>query len=63
MKAVLQAGWLFTVAVGNFIVLIVAELAEFPEQVKTEGAAASARKKKKQNTRMFQSKRVHVVLC
>ncbi|CAL8268092.1 unnamed protein product [Lota lota] len=32
MKAVLQAGWLFTVAVGNFIVLIVAELAQIPEQ-------------------------------
>lgn len=33
MKAVLQAGWLFTVAVGNFIVLIVAELAQLPEKV------------------------------
>jgi hypothetical protein len=33
MKAVLQAGWLFTVAIGNFIVLIVAELAQIPEQV------------------------------
>ncbi|XP_054644008.1 solute carrier family 15 member 1 isoform X2 [Dunckerocampus dactyliophorus] len=32
MKAVLQAGWLFTVAVGNFIVLIVAELAKLPKQ-------------------------------
>uniref|UniRef100_A0A8C4GQV7 Solute carrier family 15 member 1a n=1 Tax=Dicentrarchus labrax TaxID=13489 RepID=A0A8C4GQV7_DICLA len=32
MKAVLQAGWLFTVAIGNFIVLIVAELAKLPEQ-------------------------------
>nr|AEX92274.1 oligopeptide transporter PEPT1 [Fundulus heteroclitus macrolepidotus] len=32
MKAVLQAGWLLTVAVGNFIVLIVAELAKFPKQ-------------------------------
>uniref|UniRef100_A0AAR2IR03 Solute carrier family 15 member 1 n=1 Tax=Pygocentrus nattereri TaxID=42514 RepID=A0AAR2IR03_PYGNA len=32
MKAVLQAGWLFTVAVGNFIVLIVAELAKLPDQ-------------------------------
>ncbi|XP_037345392.2 solute carrier family 15 member 1 [Pungitius pungitius] len=32
MKAVLQAGWLFTVAVGNFIVLIVAELAKIPKQ-------------------------------
>nr|XP_046259451.1 solute carrier family 15 member 1 [Scatophagus argus] len=32
MKAVLQAGWLFTVAIGNFIVLIVAELAKIPEQ-------------------------------
>lgn len=34
MKAVLQAGWLLTVAVGNFIVLIVAELAKLPKQVK-----------------------------
>ncbi|KAJ3592632.1 hypothetical protein NHX12_007759 [Muraenolepis orangiensis] len=32
MKAVLQAGWLFTVAIGNFIVLIVAEIAQIPEQ-------------------------------
>ncbi|XP_071331032.1 solute carrier family 15 member 1 isoform X2 [Trachinotus anak] len=32
MKAVLQAGWLFTVAIGNFIVLIVAELAKLPKQ-------------------------------
>ncbi|XP_061827540.1 solute carrier family 15 member 1 [Nerophis lumbriciformis] len=32
MKAVLQAGWLFTVAVGNFIVLIVAELAKIPKR-------------------------------
>uniref|UniRef100_A0A3Q3D6R5 Solute carrier family 15 member 1 n=1 Tax=Hippocampus comes TaxID=109280 RepID=A0A3Q3D6R5_HIPCM len=32
MKAVLQAGWLLTVAIGNFIVLIVAELAKIPEQ-------------------------------
>uniref|UniRef100_A0A3Q3LX88 Solute carrier family 15 member 1a n=1 Tax=Mastacembelus armatus TaxID=205130 RepID=A0A3Q3LX88_9TELE len=32
MKAVLQAGWLFTVAVGNFIVLIVAEIAKLPEK-------------------------------
>ncbi|XP_066542299.1 solute carrier family 15 member 1 [Hoplias malabaricus] len=32
MKAVLQAGWLFTVAVGNFIVLIVAELAKLPDK-------------------------------
>uniref|UniRef100_A0A6Q2YXS6 Solute carrier family 15 member 1a n=1 Tax=Esox lucius TaxID=8010 RepID=A0A6Q2YXS6_ESOLU len=32
MKAVLQAGWLFTVAVGNFIVLIVAEIAQIEEQ-------------------------------
>ncbi|KAM9851239.1 solute carrier family 15 member 1-like [Aulostomus maculatus] len=32
MKAVLQAGWLFTVAVGNFIVLIVAEIAKLPKQ-------------------------------
>lgn len=34
MKSVLQAGWLLTVAVGNFIVLIVAELAKLPKQVK-----------------------------
>lgn len=34
MKAVLQAGWLFTVAIGNFIVLIVAEIAKLPKQVK-----------------------------
>ena len=33
MKAVLQAGWLLTVAIGNFIVLIVAEVAKIPEQV------------------------------
>ncbi|XP_062287388.1 solute carrier family 15 member 1 [Scomber scombrus] len=32
MKSVLQAGWLLTVAVGNFIVLIVAELAKLPKQ-------------------------------
>ncbi|KAM9486814.1 solute carrier family 15 member 1 [Clarias gariepinus] len=32
MKAVLQAGWLFTVAVGNLIVLIVAELAKLPDK-------------------------------
>ncbi|XP_070770371.1 solute carrier family 15 member 1 [Enoplosus armatus] len=32
MKAVLQAGWLFTVAIGNFIVLIVAELAKIPQR-------------------------------
>ncbi|XP_026768390.2 solute carrier family 15 member 1 [Pangasianodon hypophthalmus] len=32
MKAVLQAGWLLTVAVGNFIVLIVAELAKLPDK-------------------------------
>lgn len=37
MKAVLQAGWLFTVAIGNFIVLIVAELAKLPKQVKSNG--------------------------
>lgn len=34
MKAVLQAGWLFTVAVGNFIVLIVAEIAKLPNKVR-----------------------------
>lgn len=33
MKSVLQAGWLFTVAVGNIIVLIVAEAAKLPDQV------------------------------
>ncbi|KAF7215797.1 solute carrier family 15 member 1 [Nothobranchius furzeri] len=32
MKAVLQAGWLLTVAIGNFIVLIVAEVAKLPKQ-------------------------------
>ncbi|XP_061081719.1 solute carrier family 15 member 1-like [Conger conger] len=32
MKAVLQAGWLFTVAVGNIIVLIVAEAVKLPDQ-------------------------------
>lgn len=46
MKSVLQAGWLLTVAIGNFIVLIVAELAKFPEQVKT-----AARSTKYQNTK------------
>ncbi|CAL8307725.1 unnamed protein product [Merluccius merluccius] len=32
MKSVLQAGWLFTVAMGNIIVLIVAEAAQLPDQ-------------------------------
>uniref|UniRef100_A0A8B9R7G5 Solute carrier family 15 member 1 n=1 Tax=Astyanax mexicanus TaxID=7994 RepID=A0A8B9R7G5_ASTMX len=32
MKSVLQAGWLLTVAVGNIIVLIVAEAGQLPEQ-------------------------------
>ncbi|XP_037542399.1 solute carrier family 15 member 1 [Nematolebias whitei] len=32
MKAVLQAGWLLTVAIGNIIVLIVAELAKIPKK-------------------------------
>ncbi|CAJ1087507.1 solute carrier family 15 member 1-like [Xyrichtys novacula] len=32
MKSVLQAGWLLTVAVGNIIVLIIAEAAKLPEQ-------------------------------
>ncbi|XP_075333813.1 solute carrier family 15 member 1b [Odontesthes bonariensis] len=32
MKSVLQAGWLLTVAVGNIIVLIVAEAAKLPNQ-------------------------------
>jgi dipeptide/tripeptide permease len=36
MKSVLQAGWLFTVAVGNIIVLIVAEAAQLPDQVTTD---------------------------
>lgn len=33
MKSVLQAGWLLTVAVGNIIVLIIAEAATLDEQV------------------------------
>lgn len=33
MKSVLQAGWLLTVAVGNIIVLIVAEAGTLPDQV------------------------------
>ena len=33
MKSVLQAGWLLTVAVGNIIVLIIAEAATLEEQV------------------------------
>lgn len=33
MKSVLQAGWLLTVAVGNIIVLIVAEAATLEQQV------------------------------
>lgn len=33
MKSVLQAGWLLTVAVGNIIVLIVAEAATIQQQV------------------------------
>lgn len=41
MKAVLQAGWLLTVAVGNFIVLIVAEIAKLPKKVKWEQREAS----------------------
>ncbi|XP_047670193.1 solute carrier family 15 member 1b isoform X2 [Tachysurus fulvidraco] len=32
MKSVLQAGWLLTTAVGNIIVLIVAEVGQLPEQ-------------------------------
>ncbi|KAF4111991.1 solute carrier family 15 member 1b [Onychostoma macrolepis] len=32
MKAVLQAGWLLTIAVGNIVVLIVAEAGSLPEQ-------------------------------
>ncbi|XP_063073807.1 solute carrier family 15 member 1b [Engraulis encrasicolus] len=32
MKSVLQAGWLLTVAVGNIIVLIIAEAAQLPEK-------------------------------
>ena len=38
MKAVLQAGWLLTTAVGNFIVLIVAQLAKLDKQVRTTTA-------------------------
>lgn len=33
MKSVLQAGWLCTNAVGNIIVLVVAELGKLPKQV------------------------------
>lgn len=33
MKSVLQAGWLLTVAVGNIIVLVIAEAAKLPDQV------------------------------
>lgn len=33
MKSVLQAGWLFTVAVGNIIVLIISEAATLNERV------------------------------
>lgn len=33
MKSVLQAGWLFTVAVGNIIVLIISEAATLEDQV------------------------------
>ena len=36
MKAVLQAGWLLTVAVGNIIVLIVAGASKLSEQVSTQ---------------------------
>ncbi|KAM6893507.1 solute carrier family 15 member 1b [Xenentodon cancila] len=32
MKSVLQAGWLLTVAVGNIIVLVIAEAATLPDQ-------------------------------
>ncbi|XP_056157187.1 solute carrier family 15 member 1-like [Lampris incognitus] len=32
MKSVLQAGWLLTVAMGNIIVLIIAEAGQLPEQ-------------------------------
>lgn len=38
MKSVLQAGWLLTVAVGNIIVLIVAGVGHFNEQVRETGA-------------------------
>ncbi len=44
MKAVLQAGWLLTVAVGNFIVLIVAEVAKIPEKVKKQKNKAKTKK-------------------
>lgn len=50
MKSVLQAGWLLTVAIGNFIVLIVAELAEFPEQVKEQQQPGLQTKKQNKNT-------------
>lgn len=33
MKSVLQAGWLLTTAMGNIIVLIVAEAGQLPDQV------------------------------
>ena len=53
MKAVLQAGWLLTVAIGNFIVLIVAEVAKIPEQVK----------KKKKSTSQLDTSDTSVCLC
>lgn len=34
MKAVLQAGWLLTTAMGNFIVLIVAQVAKLEQRVR-----------------------------
>lgn len=33
MKSVLQAGWLLTVAVGNIIVLTIAEVIKLDDQV------------------------------
>lgn len=39
MKAVLQAGWLLTVAVGNIIVLIVAGASKLSEQVSAKEIA------------------------
>lgn len=50
MKSVLQAGWLLTNAVGNFIVLIVAEIAKLPKQVTK---ILNSVTKKKKNINMF----------
>ena len=37
MKSVMQAAWLLTIAFGNLIVLIVAEVNGIPRQVKYKG--------------------------